>query len=58
VFVGIRWIVGLWSDYSLKVFESFLRFIYVWFYSLVFLSDLSFIFGQVDWFIFSGRGAW
>ena len=51
VFVGIQWIVGLWSDYSWEIFESSLNSFMHDCYSFVFLSDLTVWFGQLDWFI-------
>ena len=57
VFVVIRWIVGLWYEYTWEVIEYFMSFIMHDCYRFVHLSDLSIQFGQLDWFIFSGRGA-
>ena len=57
MFVGIRWIVGLWSEYLWTLMESFLNLIMHACYSFVFISDLSVWFDQLDWFIFSGSGA-
>ena len=51
VFVGIRWIVSLWSDYLWILFESSLNSFMHDYYSFVFLPDLLIWFGQLDWFI-------
>ena len=51
VFVGIRRIVGLWSDYSWEIFESSLNSFMHDCYRFVFLSDLSVWFGKLDLFI-------
>ena len=50
VFVEIRWIVGLWSDYLWILFEHSLNSFMHDLYSFVFLSDLLVWFGQLDWF--------
>ena len=52
VFVGIRWIVSLWSDYPwnyLSLFWSLLCMIIIASY---FFSHLLIWFGQLDWFFF------
>ena len=50
VFVGIRWIVSLWSDYPWILFDSSLNSFMHDYYGFVFLSDLLIWLGQLDWF--------
>ena len=51
VFAGIRWIVGLWSNYPSILFESFPNSYMHDHYSFVFLFGLLIWFGQLDCFI-------